>query len=157
MAPYHKIKLVLSPAAQKKLIKGLSVRLSKDQIGTGSTVMVHKSNYNKLMKAKAGCQLDLSPGEIVATAEYHGLLNKELTGAGFLSDLWSGVKQIGGFLKDSGALSAIADAAVPAVAGFLGPAGATVARNLVKNVTGVGIAQNKGKSKKMSSGSGLYI
>ncbi len=155
MAPYNKVKLSLSPAVQKKLIKGLSVRLSKDQIGTGSTVLVHKSNYNKLMKAKAGCQLDLSPGEIVATAEYHGMLDKELSGAGFLNDLWSGVKKVGGFLKDSGALSAIADAAVPAVAGFLGPAGATVARNLVKNVTGVGIAKKKGK--KAISGSGLYI
>lgn len=155
MAPYHKITLVLSPAAQKKLIKGLSVRLSKDQIGTGSTVMVHKSNFNKLMKAKAGCQLDLSPGEIVATAEHHGLLDKELTGAGFLSDLWSGVKKVGGFLKDSGIGTILADAAVPAVAGFLGPAGATVARNLVKNVTGVGLKGKKGK--KAISGSGLYI
>lgn len=155
MAPYHKIKLVLSPAAQKKLIKGLSIRLSKDQIGTGSTVMVHKSNFNKLNKAKAGCQLDLSPGEIVATAEYHGLLNKELTGAGFLSDLWSGVKKAGSFLKDSGIGTILADAAVPAVAGFLGPAGATVARNLVKNVTGVGLKGKKGK--KAISGSGLYI
>ena len=156
MAPYHKIKLLLSPAAQKKLIKGLSIRLGKDQIGTGSTVMVHKSNFNKLNKAKAGCQLDLSPGEIVATAEYHGLLDKELTGAGFLSDLWSTVKKAGSFLKDSGIGTILADSAAAAAVPFLGPTGATLGRNIVKNVTGVGVAPKK-RGKKAISGSGLSI
>ena len=160
MAPYQKVKLSLSPASQKKLIKGLSVRLTKDQIGTGSTVLVSKTNYKKLMAAKAGVQLDLAPGEIVATAEYHGLINHsgDLSGSGIFDSIWSGIKKVGSFLKDSGIASTLADAAIPAVSGVLGPAGALVARKIVKDTTGVGLAPKSRKTKKMgSSGSGLYI
>lgn len=161
---YRQYKIDLTKDQQKRMLRGLSVKISESQLGQGQIVMLHPVNFAKVAKAKSGVVLTLSPGEILATASYHEMLpeDMELSGSGLFQDAWNGIKKVGSFLKDSGALTAIADAAVPAVAGFLGPTGATVARNLVKNVTGVGAAKPKSKVpttkiRRTLKASGLYI
>lgn len=157
--PYQVVKLNISKAKQKKALSGGSIRISKDDIGVGSEVYLHPTNAKKVRNAKSGVMLDLSPGEIVMTAEKQGMMPKqdELSGSGFFDSVWEGIKKVGSFLKDSGIASTLADAAVPAVAGFLGPQGATVARGVVKNLTGVGAQMPKKKRAKKITGAGLYI
>jgi hypothetical protein len=156
--PYQQIKLDLTPAQQKKALKGLAFRLNASQIGKGQVVLVSRANYKKIQSAKAGVMLDLAPGEVIATASYHKLIpdmSGDMSGSGIFDTIWSGIKSAGKWLKDSGIASTLADAAIPAVSGVLGPAGALVARKIVKDTTGVGIARKT--RKKAISGSGLYI
>lgn len=159
--PYQQIKLDLTPVQQKKALKGLAFRLSATQIGKGQVVMVSRANYKKIQSAKNGVMLDLAPGEVIATASFHKLIpnmSGDMSGSGIFDSIWSGLKSAGKWLKDSGIASTLADAAIPAVSGVLGPAGAMVARKIVKDTTGVGLAPKSRKTKKMSpSGSGLYI
>lgn len=161
--PYKVVKLNISAAKQRKALNGGSIRLNKDDIGKGSDVYLHPQNAAKVLKAKNGVNLSLSPGEIMFTAQKSGMIPEklpdDLSGSGFFDSIWGGLKKIGSFLKDSGIASTLADAAVPAVAGFLGPAGATAARSVVKNLTGVGISTSikKRSYKKKMLGSGLYI
>lgn len=157
--PYQAIKLKISKDKQRKALNGGSIRLSKDEIGVGQDVYLHPMNMKKINNAKNGVMLTLSPGEIMMTAEKHGIVSPEtteLSGSGFFDSIWNGIKRVGSFLKDSGIATTLADAAVPAIAGFLGPAGATAARGVVKNLTGVGVEMKK-KPKKTMKGSGLYI
>lgn len=156
---YRQYKIDLTKDQQKRMLRGLAVKISEGQLGQGQIIMLHPINFAKVAKAKSGVVLTLSPGEILATASYHELLpeDMELSGSGFFQDAWGAIKKVGSFLKDSGALTAIADAAVPAVAGFLGPVGATTARQVVKNVTGVGAKKPTTKIRRTLKASGLYI
>ncbi|GMF65233.1 unnamed protein product [Phytophthora lilii] len=85
-------------------------------------------------RAGKGLTLDMAHGEIAAT--YHS----GLTGAGFWGDIWRGIKRGARFLKDSGILSKLLDAGVPAAATALGQPGAAIpVRAGIKQLTGVGI------------------
>jgi hypothetical protein len=94
--PYHQIKLNITPKQQKTAIKGGSIRLAQEAIGTGQLCMIHPVNYKKLVNAKGGVNLSLSPGEIMATSNYHGL-----AGSGLLDDIWGGIKSAGKWLMDA--------------------------------------------------------
>ncbi|GMF14858.1 unnamed protein product [Phytophthora lilii] len=85
-------------------------------------------------RAGKGLTLDMAHGEIAAT--HHS----GLTGAGFWGDIWRGIKKGARFLKDSGILSKLLDAGVPAAATALGQPGAAIpVRAGIKQLTGVGI------------------
>lgn len=149
--PYHQLKLRITPKQEKQAIRGGSIRLSADCIGEGQLVMLHPVNYKKLMNAKGGVNLQLSPGEMMATANHNGL-----AGSGFFDDVWSGIKSAGKWLKDSGVGSALADVAQTAATPFVGATGAKIGRDVFKTLTGVGATQKKGR-KKLISASGLYL
>lgn len=146
---YRQIKLKITPAQQKKAINGGAIRLPQSSIGCGDICMVHPMNYKKLTGAKGGVNLLLSPGEIMATANSHGM-----AGSGFFDDVWSGIKSAGKWLKDSGVGSALADVAQTVATPFVGEKGAQLGRDVFKGLTGVGM---KGKKKRMISASGLYL
>ena len=73
------------------------------------------------------------------------------------NSVWEGIKKVGSFNKDSGIGTILADSAVPVVSGVIGAPGAAVARNMVKNLTGVGLVKTKKTRTKVIKGSGLYI
>jgi len=132
--PYQSIKLKISPTQQAKALKGQKIRLTPDCIGTGQLVMVHPVNYKKIINAKGGLNLELSPGEIMASAHHHGL-----AGSGFFDSIWSGLKTAGKWLKDSGVGSALADVGQQLATPFVGPEIASAGRSLLKSTTGVGL------------------
>ncbi len=155
--PYQRIKLKLTPAQQRKALRGAAIRLKAEDIGTGYIVMLHPVNYKKIARAKQGVMLELSPGEMIATASYHGMvpaIPAGMEGSGIFDTVWSGIKSVGKFLKDTGIASTLADVAQEAATPFIGESGAKLARNVVKGVTGVGIAK---KSRKKPTGAGLYL
>ena len=154
---YQRIKLNLSSAQQKKALRGAPIRVKADQIGVGYIIMVHPINYKRLVKAKQGVILDLSPGEMIATASYHKLvpaLDGPMEGSGIFDTIWSGVKKLGKFAADSGIGTILADAGEELAKPFIGETGAKIARNVVRGVTGVGIASKRGRKAK---GAGLYL
>lgn len=151
---YKKAKLNLTALQQKKAIAGHAIRMTKNNCQNGQLVMLHPMNYKKVMNSKGGINLVLSQGEMTATASHHGLIKDigEPSGEGIFSDIWSVVKKGGKFLKDSGALSAIANALVPVLSTYTSPPVALAARAVLKNTTGIGL-----KSKKKTIGTGLYL
>jgi len=141
---YVPVKLNLSAAQQKKLIAHKSVRVLKSDIGKGSPVYLHPLNAKKLSSCKKGCNLSLSKGEIIFTAKHFS----PTLGSGFFDDVWSGIKSVGSWLKDSGVGSILADVAQTVATPFVGPEIANVGRQLLKTTTGVGLMRPKGKSQK---------
>ncbi len=158
--PYRSMKLDISPAQQKKALKGQKVKITSDMLDKGELVYLHPVNFKKITNAKGNVMIEFSPGEIMHTAMKHGVVKMpanagELDGAGFLDSVWSGLKQVGTWLKDSGVGTALADAGQELIAPIIGDKGAKLARNVVKGVTGVGLKKNKKKLPAM--GSGLYL
>jgi len=154
---YQRIKLKLSPAQQKKALRGAPIRLKAADIGTGYIIMLHPVNYKKVVRAKQGVMLELSPGEMIATASYHGMAPSPaagVEGSGIFDSIWSGLKKVGGFVKDSGIGTILADTGAEMAKPFIGETGAKLARNVVKGVTGMGV---KPKGRKKATGSGLYL
>jgi hypothetical protein len=158
---YQRIKLNLSSAQQKKALRGAPIRIKADQIGVGYIIMLHPANYKRLVKAKQGVILDLSPGEMIATASFHKLIPDMTTtgveGSGLFDSIWSGLKSVGRFVRDSGIGTILADVAQEAATPFLGETGAKLARNVVKGVTGVGLKPKRTKKSKKTTGAGLYL
>jgi hypothetical protein len=161
---YKMFRIMLTPEQQRKMLRGLAVKVSKEALGKGQIIMLHPANYAKVAKATGGVLLELSPGEILSTASYHEILpdSLELTGSGFFGQAWEGIKKVGKFLKDSGIASAALDVGQKLAEPFVGEDVATAGRSLVKSVTGVGAAmpmQKKKPSKVRRSlkASGLYI
>lgn len=155
--PYQRIKLKLTPAQQRKALRGAAIRLKAEDIGTGYIVMLHPINYKKVVRAKQGVMLELSPGEMIATASYHGMvpaIPAGMEGSGIFDTVWSGIKSAGNWIKDSGIGTILADTAAEAATPFIGETGAKLARNVVKGVTGVGL---KSKRTKKTTGTGLYL
>lgn len=152
---YHQAKLTITKAQQKKALKGQKIRLTPSCIGSGQIVMLHPLNYKKIMNAKGGINLELSPGEMMHTAAHHGMMPKpsaDMEGAGIFDSIWSGLKSAGKWLKDSGVGSALADVGQTLAAPLIGEDTSKAARDLLKATTGVGIK----KGKKMK-GEGLYL
>jgi len=158
--PYQSIKLQITPAQQRKAIMGSGIRLGADQIGNGQLVMLHPMNYKKIVNAKGGIQLVLSPGEIMHTAAHNDMLpqgDTSLSGSGFFDSLWSGIKSAGKFLKDTGIGSTLADVAQGVLSPILGENVTKGLREGLRGATGVGLKASKRGKKKISVGSGLYI
>jgi hypothetical protein len=148
---YDPIKLNLTKAQQKKLLKGFSVRVTKSQIGNGPNVWLHPLNIKKLNSCKSGCNLTMTQGEIMHTANNHGL-----AGAGVLSDIWSGIKKVGKFAIDSGLATPLADIAKNVATPFVGENIANAGRELLRSTTGVGLKQaridNMNRARSMKRG-----
>lgn len=158
---YKSAKLALSSIQQKKLLKGLKVKIPKADIGRGALIMLHPANFKKIMSAKGAVMIELSPGEIIATASHHGLVPKQpdgMDGGSIWSSIWDGLKKVGSFVKDSGIGSILADTAATAATPFVGPAVAAAGRQLLRNQTGVGLKASKAKAGKPGlKGKGLYL
>ena len=177
---YKSAKLALSSIQQKKLLKGLKVKVPKADIGRGALIMLHPVNFKKIMSAKGAVMIELSPGEIIATASHHGLVPKQpdgMDGGSIWSSIWDGIKKVGSFVKDSGIGSILADTAATAAVPFVGPGIAAAGRQLLRNQTGVGLAppasqeaalplkaklgkpglKGKGLYLARAAGSGLYL
>lgn len=150
---YHQVKLNITGAQQKKALKGQKIRVNKANIGQGQIVMLHPLNYKKTMNAKGGINLELSPGELIATASHHNL-----AGSGFFGDVWEGLKSAGRWLKSSGVGSVLADVAQEVATPFVGHEIASTARGALKSLTGVGIKTKcKGGNGLYLGGKGLYL
>jgi hypothetical protein len=134
---YKSFKLDLSNAQAKKVLGGKTIRLRADQLGSGHEHMFHPENHKRLVRAKRsnkGLTLSMAHGEVAAT--YHS----GMTGSGFWGDVWGGIKKGAKFLKDSGILSKLLDAGVPAAPAALGaPQAGLVVRGGIKQLTGVGV------------------
>lgn len=156
MAPYHQAKLSITKEQQKKALKGAKIRIPQSCLGTGQIVMLHPLNYKKVVNAKGGINLELSPGEIMQTAAHHGMMPKpspDMEGSGIFDSIWSGLKSAGKWLKDSGVGSALADVGQTLAAPLVGEETAKAGRQLLRATTGVGLK----KRGKKTNGSGLYL
>lgn len=159
---YKQFRINLTPEQQRKMLRGLAVKVSKEQLGAGPIVMLHPANYAKVAKAKGGILLELSPGECLATGSYNNVFDDSmvLQGSGFFGDAWEGIKKVGKFLKETGIASTLADTAQEIATPFLGESGAKLGRNIVKGLTGVGATPMQKKPSKVRrtlKASGLYI
>lgn len=161
---YKALKINLSEKQVMDALKGKRIRVLPSQIGEGNTfVSLHPVNAKKVEDAfmkKKGFLLTLSHGELADTA-------KRMAGSGFWGNVWNALKKGWNVLKDSGVLTAAADAAVAPLAAYTGqPMLVTGARKLLKSTTGVGIEQvAETKRKRMTKadrfeqlrGAGIYL
>jgi len=149
---YKQIKLDLNESQIDKIIKNKPIKIANGQIGTGSTyVSLHPSNckiIEKSYKNGKGCVINISHHELKRTCE-----KNEDNGSGFWSNIWSKLKKVYKFGKDSGIFSKLADAAVvPLSSMTASPELVLPARLALKQLTGIGM-----KKKKKITGSGLYL
>jgi len=152
---YSRIKIQLTEGQAKKAMAGKPIRVSASQIGNGSDyVSLHPANVKIVEKAAmkgSGCVIHLSHGELADTAD-------SMQGAGFWGDILKGIKKGWNVLRDSGVLSAAADAAVAPLAAYTGqPAIVAGARKLLKKTTGVGVRMTKAQKTAKLKGMGLYL
>lgn len=153
---YKRIKVNITEAQAKKALAGKPIRIAPSQIGQGNQfISFHPANAKIIEKAAmrgAGCNIHMTCGELADTAH-------NMNGAGFWSSLWGGIKKGFNWLKDSGVLSAAADAAVAPLAAVTGQPGlVTAGRKLLKDTTGVGIKKmTKIQRREVLRGKGLYL
>ncbi len=161
---YKALKLNLSEKQIMDALKGKRIKVTPGQINTGNTfISLHPVNAKKVESAylkKKGFLLTLSHGELAETAQ-------RMDGSGFWGNVWNALKKGWKVLKDSGALTALADAAVAPAAAYTGsPALVAGARKLLKDTTGVGVAQQQEAARKrmtkndkfeMLRGAGIYL
>lgn len=157
---YSVVKVGLIPKAKlKRSLKTGKLSLTRDELKGNRHIVLHPMNASKVINAQKndkGVQgLMLTKDEVKADIDYHASRGASLSGGSFWSDLWSGVKSVGNWLKDSGVGSIVADSLVPVVSGVLGPTGAVVARNVLKQTTGVGLKGKK--TRKRLTGSSFMI
>ena len=135
---YRKVSLDITPAQVKKAAAGKTITLSASQLkGSGQTMYVHPSNYAIIQKAKKadrGCRLCIAKGEMDHDVLQGGSLWK------FLKDkLWPAIKP---------SVSAALDAAVVPLGVYTGqPAAVSSGRQLLKSMTGVGVAKGSQAAK----------
>lgn len=142
MSTYKALKINLSEKQVMDALKGKRIRVLPSQINTGNTfISLHPANAKKVEDAfmkKKGFLLTLSHGELADTAQ-------RMSGSGFWGGVWKALKGGWKVLKDTGALSALADMAVAPVSAFTGqPALVSGARKILKDTTGIGI-MNSGR------------
>lgn len=135
--PYQALKIDLSEKQVMDALKGKRIKVRPSQINTGNQyISLHPANAKKVENAflkKKGFLLTLSHGELAETAQ-------RMSGSGFWGNVWNALKKGWNVLKDSGVLTAAADAAVAPLATLTGqPALVAGARKLLKSTTGVGV------------------
>jgi hypothetical protein len=139
MTFYKQVAVDITPEQMRKAVKMQPIQLSKEQVaGSGSKMFVHPENYKKVMSAKmkgTGCRIQISPDAMKYDME-------QMQGG----SIWSWIKDKAYPWLKQNVLPVLADAAVPAAAAFLGPTGATAARQIVKNVAGFGVKPAKGSA-----------
>jgi hypothetical protein len=145
----------------KDALAGKRIRIARSQIGSGTKELaLHpeqaKRVENAVLKNK-NVMLMLTDGELAAT--YERMMS---SGSGWLSNIWKGIKKVFNVMKDTGALTQLADMAVAPLAAVTGqPALVGALRQGVKQVGGFGLKKGGRMSKttRMSSlqGNGLYL
>lgn len=138
---YKALKIDLSEKQVMDALKGKRIKIRPSQINTGNTfISLHPANAKKVENAflkKKGFLLTLSHGELADTA-------KRMDGNGFWGNVWNAVKKGWKVLKDTGLLSAAADAAQGPLAAYTGrPDLVSTGRQILKKTTGIGIEQKQ--------------
>lgn len=86
---YKQLKINITKAQLDKALKGKPVQFSSAQLGDGKSYLsLHPANAKIVEKAAmkgSGCVINLSPGELMATAE-------DMGGEGIFGDIWKGLK-----------------------------------------------------------------
>lgn len=86
---YKQTKINITQAQLNKALNGKPIKIGKDQIGSGSVYLsLHPANRKIVEKASlkgSGCCLNLSEGELLASAE-------DMQGEGIFGDIWKGLK-----------------------------------------------------------------
>lgn len=86
---YKQIKINITRPQLQKALNGKPVQFNASQIGSGSNYLsLHPANVKIVEKAAmkgSGCVINLSPGELLATAE-------DMEGNGIFGDIWKGLK-----------------------------------------------------------------
>lgn len=156
---YTPVPLDLTEAQLKSLINGKRIVVKKDQYkNTGKIFYLHPAqatNIQRNMARDANSYLYMTDGELAET--YRQML---LSGGSFFGNLWKGLKSVFKTLKDTGALSALADQAVAPLSAMTGqPAIVGAVRKGLKETTGVGIKSRMTKAKRMEElrARGLYL
>ena len=156
---YVAVPLDLNEDQLKNLIHGKRVVVKKEQYkNAGKVFYLHPSqatNIQRNMGRNANSYLYMTDGELAETYK-----NQLLTGKGFFSDAWKGIKKVFSVLKDSGALTQLADMAVTPLSAYTGqPAIVGAVRKGIKDVTGVGAVPRMTKSKRIEQlrARGLYL
>lgn len=152
---YTQIKLNITEAQARRALDGKAFRVTSQQIGKGDTfISLHPANVKAVEKAAlkgSGMSLNLSPGELADTA-------MRLDGSGFWGSIWNTLKKGWKVLRDSGAATALADAAVAPLAAVVGPQAATLGRKVFKNLTGASVNRStKASRRELLQGKGLYL
>ena len=86
---YKQTKINITQAQLNKALHGKPIKINKDQIGSGDLYLsLHPANRKIVEKASlkgSGCCLNLSEGELLASAE-------DMGGQGIFGDIWKGLK-----------------------------------------------------------------
>lgn len=86
---YKQVRINITRDQLKKAIAGKPIRLLSSQLGNGEILLsLHPANIKIVEKAAmkgAGCNIYLSPGELMSSAE-------DMNGEGVFGDIWSGLK-----------------------------------------------------------------
>ncbi len=154
---YIPVPLDLTEAQLKNLINGKRIVVKKEQYkNAGKIFYLHPAqaqNIQRNMSRNANSYLYMTDGELAET--YRQML---LSGGSFFGDIWKGIKKVFGVLKDTGALSQLADMAVGPIAAYTGqPALVGAARKVLKDTTGVGVRMTKAKRIEQLKARGLYL
>lgn len=164
MHDYKGYKLVehgpISKAKLSRVGKTGKLSLSAEELkGKGHKTLFHPSNAKMIMAAKKkgkGCNVSLSGGEIMNDMEYN-------TGG----SVWSWIKEKAWPWLKTNVLPVAADVAAEYIGAQTGrPDLAATGRQVLKKVTGIGIAEQRlanlakaraAKAAKKKNGAGLYL
>ncbi len=137
----------------EKAIKTGKLTLSASDLKGGRVMLLHPANAKLVKAAKAKGKgitgMGLSAPEILTDMEWHDSMGGSMNGGSVWSWLKGAAKSVGKFFKDNWdvikpVVSRVADAAVPAIATYLGqPALGVAARSGLKELTGVGIKEKR--------------
>lgn len=96
MSFYKQLKINITKPQLQKALKGKPIQLSASQLGNGNSYLsLHPANAKIVEKAVmkgSGCVINISPGELMATAE-------DMNGEGIFGDIWRGLKSGYKFVK----------------------------------------------------------
>ena len=157
---YEKVSVGNIP--QKKLEKAIltgKLSLSADDLKGNRVMLLHPANAAKIKNAKSkskGVQgMQISGGEIKNDLDWHNKAGGSMNGGSVWSFLKNAGKKVFNFVKDNWAdikpiVSKVADAAIPALATYVGqPSLGVAGREALRSLTGVGMKSDS-MSEKMA-------
>ena len=169
---YKQVRINITRDQLKKAIAGKPIRLLSSQLGNGEILLsLHPANIKIVEKAAmkgAGCNIYLSPGEMMSSAE-------DMNGEGIFGDIWGGLKSGYNWVKKNvidtdfykknirPIARQVVDTGITALAGYAPQAIplATIARDKLSKETGAFGLKKRGctKAARMSKlrGKGLYL
>lgn len=169
--PYKQVRINITRPQLQKALMGKPVQFNNGQLGNGDSYLsLHPANVKLVSKAAmkgTGCVIDLSEGELLATAE-------DMEGNGIFGDIWKGLKSGYKWAKKNIIDTDIYQKGLkPIVRGFVNT-GAAAAKNFVPELgTAIDLATNeigkqtgafgagrrktKSQKKEMLIASGLFL